>query len=1429
MGKLALTFARVRAMAPRKLAWIAVLPLVALSWLAIGQSTPSAHPTIPLASEPLYARGTRDKPTLTLALSVEFPTVGALYTSPFSATNDFTYNPDTEYVGYFDTESCYVYNNAPTEVASTDVNYSNYKRFDRSGAANKRLCGGTGFSGNFMNWATSSAVDILRMGLTGGDRWIDTANLTILQRAILQRNEMYNDSYFPSKRLVSTHASGAVPASLRGTHTGDIFIANCLDRVHFGTSRTGNCTNPGNNANLGVAGGTAGTTALATERFFFTRVQVCNAVGNQLQDTRQFNGDNYCVKYPAGNYKPVGNLQKYSDAMRVAVFGYLNQSDNARYGGVLRAPMKYVGPTQFDSYGVQMPAKNPQVEWSDQTGVFVANPLGDASGISGVVNYINKFGRTGNPTGMYKTFDPVGELYYEALRYLQGLGPTIGTTEATSPTLHALNTSDSTILARKDGFPVYETWTDPHAGGSSSGDYTCLRNNLFTIADIGTHADKYIPGNTRANTNDEVRPASVANNEPDFVYWTRVVGAFEAGAAIEYKVGPESSSRTVKTYNPNPSTGNYQRYTDFYASASNHLGTLGTGAGSAAFYIAGMAYWARTHDIRGSDWTAQPSKQRPGMRVKTYVLDVNQNASSSATDTRRKSQLFLAAKYGGFADESGIGNPYLTKDPAGAGIAALSDTTDASASTKYLANNAVWDKSNINYFDPTQPGEAGSHFLASDGRAVLRTLNNIFATIARDGFSVAGGAISTQRLTSVGGFVYQALFDAADWTGDLVSQYVRLTNNVVSVSNGSLSDPHQWHAAGKLNARIAAKPDASWRNVVVGKSSPTASATATAFLWNEVDTDVQTALSKATPSASADLRGQDRLNYIRGVRTLEGTTVDGTAFRKRGGLLGDILNSGVAYSGAPTANQAGADYKKFFDDNKSRTKALFVGANDGMLHAFNAADGEELFAYIPSWVVKNLPALTSPSYNAGGHQSYVDGTPAVSEAEVGAPPNAWKTVLVSGTGAGGQGVFALDVTNPDSFDASKVMWEFTDRDDPDLGNVIGRPQILKFRTSAPGASTPTFKWFAVVPSGVNNNANDGYFSTTGKPALFLLDLSKGAAVAWQEGVNYYKVSLPAGSTTMPSGLVNFSATGGLAGEVQQIYLGDLQGNVWKLNFAGNGTAGWNLDTLSFFKTGGATPAALPFFVAKDDSGVVQPISAAPALTRGPNGGVIVLVGTGKYLETADNVVSSTTQKQAVYALLDTGSPVADSATPSSAISGRGRLKKGTVTSSTGAVSTDAFTWGRATSDTDATFRSGWYVEFPNRGERQVSGFGVLGTKLVFGSLIPPDQFTDPCGTGSGYQYFANLATGTGKRNISQVGLLGEPYVLELGEVDISVANGTGRRKRTTKGQIFLQGSEGIQVVVGDGAGGAFSNDTIIGRLSWRQIPNYAELRSEATP
>jgi type IV pilus assembly protein PilY1 len=491
-----------------------------------------------------------------------------------------------------------------------------------------------------------------------------------------------------------------------------------------------------------------------------------------------------------------------------------------------------------------------------------------------------------------------------------------------------------------------------------------------------------------------------------------------------------------------------------------------------------------------------------------------------------------------------------------------------------------------------------------------------------------------------------------------------------------------------------------------------------------------------------------------------------------------------------------------------------------MLHAFNAATGDEIFGYIPSWVGANLPALTATNYNSGNHKSYMDGSPAVAEAQVGAD---WKTVLVSGTGAGGQGVFALDVTNPDTFGASKVLWEFTDRDDVDIGNVIGRPQILKFRTSAPSATTATYKWFAVVPSGVNNNASDGYFSTTGKPALFLLDLSKSSSTTWQENVNYYKISLPAGSTSKPAGLANFAAIEGNSGEVSSIYMGDMQGSLWKLNFSAVGIADWNLDMLSPFRSTTSPYPAIPFYIAKDASGTVQPISGAPALSRGPDGGILVIIGTGKYLETADNAVTSSTQVQSMYVLLDTGVSTAEASSPTSIITSRSSLQAGAISSTTGAVTVSTFLWGR--SGTGGA-KSGWYIDYPNSGERQVSSFGILGTTLVFGSIIPPNSISDPCGSGSGYQYFVNLATGNGSRSLSQVGLLGEPFVLEMGYGSVGAANSVGTSTKSTTGQIVLQGSEGLKVVVGDGSGGAFGVTSTVGRLSWRQISNYYELKNQ---
>lgn len=1406
----------------RTLGWLAAPLVVGVSFLAISQSSPPAIPAVNLSPEPLYAAGTRAKPTLSLALSVEFPTVGAQYVNQPNTNSDNSYAPTTEYIGYFDAESCYSYVN--------DAN-ADLRRFDRTGPATNRTCGGTGFSGNFMNWASSSAIDVLRLGLTGGDRIVDTASMTVLQRAVLPQGRFYNDNNFPSKRLVSTHAAGALPSNLRGTYTGDIFVANCFNRIHFGTHATGNCDLPLSNSNLGVSaafgigevtlvgsrpngfsmqcasqnniclfdglrtiayGRTSGggqthwriapalnglacnnntfgsiannpndanngnfcfvsdapytgtwvpprTTAISSDNYFFSRVKVCESSGNTLLDPRT----DFCLRYPNGNFKPVGNLQKFSDRVRVAAFGYLIDNQQSRYGGVLRAPMKYVGPNTFDADGVLSAVANPNLEWNASTGVFAVNPDVALEGKSGVVNYLNQFGRTGTAQGTYKTFDPVGELYYEALRYVQGLGPTPAATSSLTD-------------AMKDGFPIYSTWVDPHAGGINTGDYSCLKNNILLIGDVNTHNDKSVPGNTRLDDSEFARAANLANNEPDFYEWTRVVANFESNRSYGYTNG----QGTFTTTNPNTSLP-----------AFRNLDTVTTGATKASFTMAGMAYWANTNDIRGAAWS-DAAKRRPGMRATTYVLDVNEFAQQSNQTARRNSQFFLTAKYGGFVDRSNRGNPYLAADGS--------------------RDNSNWEK-------PTEPGEARTYFLSSSARGVLAALDGIFATIAAEGNSIAGGAISTTSLTNNStGYIYRARFDASDWSGDVVSLPL-----VVNGLNGTVGGEAnaQWRAGSRLDAK---QPDS--RVLVVGRTAPTPGSQATPFLWNDIESTLATALNKVSPTAIADGLGQQRLAFLRGDRSQEGSP-----FRRRGSVLGDIINSGMAFSGSPTLGIPDADYRSFESTNRSRVKALFVGANDGMLHAFNTENGEELFGYIPSWLGPKLSALTNPSYNVTGHQSYADGSPVVNEAKVG---NDWKTVLVSGTGGGGQGVFALDVTNPAAFDASKVMWEFTDRDDPDMGNVVGKAQILKFRTSAPNARTAEYKWFAVVPSGVNNYANDGSFSTTGSPALFILDLAKPSGTAWSLGSNYFKVSLPTDSAlrvTTPTGLVNFNATLGLAGEVEYAYMGDLYGNLWKFDFSLHGSSEWNFNELNGRNT-------TPMFVARDSLGRAQPISVEPTLLNGPNGTTLLLFGTGRYFESIDNVVNSSTQSQSLYLIYDNNLSGA-----AGRITGRGRLQQRVANALTGTVTNPDFVFGRPSSDADMTQRAGWYFDFPLSGERLISRVNTFGNRAVFGSIVPPEAQAGSCGSGSGNQYVVPVTPGTeiGTFSKSQIGILGEPLIVELvSAITPARVDNTGRGVKRIPSKIILTGSTGTSSLPG-----VVDNYETVGRLSWRMISNYQELKN----
>ena len=1443
----------------------------------------STYKTIALSSNPLYATASGDKPTMALALSVEFPTVGAQYVrndGSSSNADDPTYSSTSEYLGYYDDDTCYAYNDVGSTAPATGLNAADYKRFDRVGPATAHQCADA-FSGNFLNWASSSAVDMLRLSLSGGDRYIDTDSLTILQRAVLPDGDptcMWNSTNFPAKQLRKDGGGtgkywGAIPQKMIAAANGsDVWMANTLNRIYFGTSRTGGCgntgayslssrspgptanpfstpsravsdfggtfcSNEGSNCNFSgkrevlygaddaivnnrrvpggwiaysIDNGTAcsnavtntdpapqigkkcytrpytGTlasdaNALNSDGFFYARVSVCTAdAAGTLLDDRDY-GDStdgkraYCVRYPAGNYKPTGVIQKYSEQLRLSAFGYLldqtaSYNNNGRYGGVLRAPMKYVGQKTFDIYGQDntVTGGNPNAEWNATNGIFLANPDNDSTqtpAISGVINYLNKFGRTGTQ-GRYKQFDPLGELYYETLRYLQGLPPS-------DAAIAGVDMTTPTGKAYYDGFPVYTNWTDldPYKDRSATGNYACLRSSIVAIGDIHTHDGNRFPA------------ANPAGNIISVPNWRTVVQNFEKNLTSSSYVDGQGVTR----YSENPAGANGSVPSDSTTSA-----------------IMGAAYWAHTHDIRGTTWTGNTAKQRPGLRVKTYTFDVNEYGESSNQSNRRfRNQLFMAAKYGGFeADSANLardpynvnGNPFRQQDNA--------------------LNDNVWQ-------NPDQQGEAASYYLQSDARRVLGAFDEIFGNASQGARSIAGTASQSKNLTSTGGVTYQGAFDPSDWSGDLLAYPVALsTNNDVSINSTSA-----WSASEKLLALGATAP--SVRTIVVGNRGITPATPATNFTVGEIQPALRTDLSKPTPTSTADNLADQRLAYLRGDRSLEATT-----FRVRKKLLGDIVNSGVVYSGAPVTNITAAGYSDFYAANKNRVPAVFVGANDGMLHAFNATinqtnSGKELFAYIPSWMGPKLAALTSKTY-ATNHQGYVDGNSAVAEAQTGTAGSAadWKTVLVGSTGAGGRGVFALDVTDPSAFSASKVMWEFSGVHDPDMGYVVGRPQILKLRTSAVTA-TATYKYFAVVASGVNNSLNDGtdLSNASGRPALFLLDIGKAAGVAWALNTNYFKLSLPAttASTSVAPGLLNFSPALDRFGAVAAIFMGDLQGNLWKLDFTKStvqGTADWTMPKLSSYLTAGSSGnTPVPLFIAKDAGGATQPITAAPRLFSGEGDNVTyVAFGTGKYLETSDR---SATQVQSVYAVLDDPG-VSNLDVTSSAIAGRGRLQAGVVDTAAKTVAVPAFRWGRPPSDGDTTRRAGFYFDFPTTGERQVSDATVFGDNFVFGSLIPSAVGSaNTCGAdgGTGNLWNVNIDKGNAVYRTSTVGLLGPPLLQTITPATVlTEKDNTGRQTRTITSQIVTSGSTGTA------AAGTTTATITVGRLSWRQINNYQTLR-----
>ncbi len=625
-----------------------------------------------------------------------------------------------------------------------------------------------------------------------------------------------------------------------------------------------------------------------------------------------------------------------------------------------------------------------------------------------------------------------------------------------------------------------------------------------------------------------------------------------------------------------------------------------------------------------------------------------------------------------------------------------------------------------NEWDADGDGVPDNYFLVTNPANIASQLATVFTSILARSTSASAAALNSGSL-STDTRLYQAIFNTETWHGQLLSFSLNTTNGEI-LTTGPGPGGSNWDASILLDSvsassrKIITYNPSSEKGVAFrwpsNPSSPTTSELSSAQIASlKLDPD-----DLATPFS--DSEAENILNYLRGDQTNEMS--NGGTLRNRTTILGDIVNSNPPFIGAPSfrypeiwpgSGSSETSYLTFKTDNASRKKMVAVGANDGMLHLFDAETGESLLGYVPAAVFNSLTQLPNVNYD---HKYYVDGTPNYADAFF---DGSWHTVLVGGLNNGGQGVFALDITDPNSFSESNandiVLWEFTDADDSDLGQTYSMPAIVRLASG---------DWVAIFGNGYNNTAPDGTPSTTGNAVLYIVDLETGALLKKIDtGVGMAEDPLSAGR---PNGL-STPAIVDLNGDAvaDYAYAGDLFGNLWKFDLTSTNKSGWKIAIKH-----GATYK--PLFVAEDSSGNRQAITSRPNVGTLFNevGKVQVYFGTGRYIEDTDKTDTST---QTFYGIEDH----MDNNTVE-----RSELLEQTILDE---VTASGYEY-RVTSDSIKTSSNlGWYLDFDHNadGERMVSNSILRNNRIIFSTLIPS---SDPCDFG-GTGWLMDLDAQTGAR------------------------------------------------------------------------------------
>lgn len=736
--------------------------------------------------------------------------------------------------------------------------------------------------------------------------------------------------------------------------------------------------------------------------------------------------------------------------------------------------------------------------------------------------------------------------------------------------------------------------------------------------------------------------------------------------------------------------------------------------------------------------------------------------------------LYYAAKWGGWNNK---------KDSATNAYVALTDDE-------------------IKLLDPTNRTNKGTYYYATEPKALETGLNSAFADTANiigSASTVAANSTSIQGDTRV----YQARFDSSGWTGQLISYPLNADGTLGSASwntDTTLTRPAITSASTAANSIPTSR-----KIFTANNATPTGAAVLLSSIDDAGVTDLKAALKVTTESDYTN--AGKRFNWIMGSAFDENTT---GGLRIRTKLMGDVINSDPGYAGGTSFRYeslpsdvgfGAASYQAYVTAKIARTAAVFVGANDGMLHAFNAANGNELFAYIPRGAYSKLIGLTSPNYS---HAYSVDGPIYVSDAFISptgsSGTKSWRTIVTGTMGNGGPGVYALDVTDVLAGTATtpRVIFDVTGTEpsgatapNSTLKNDLGYSQSKVLVLPAAGG-----KWVAVWGNGTN--------STNGYSKLLVVDVETPTSVQAIDTQAKF-------STTTDNGLSGVAFLPSGTGLLAYAYAGDLMGNMWKFDLTNTSISSWSV---AF--TQGSTPK--PLINVIDPSGVAQPITSTPTLGRNSlklsgNGAsatpsTMVYFGTGKYGESSDN---SNTQVQTIYGIADTESQIS----LSSASDRTNKLHRKTISAESATARTlanDANTSSGPAVDWTSNSVNGWFLDLiynsTAKGERVLSKPLLLFDRVIINTFIASANPCDFGGSGwlmelvgVGDVYKNHSVLGTQANHVLDRPIIGDLLSISAGEKGVILGSELGD----------LTKDGGITVKQQTAAAGS------AGRMSWRQI------------